>query len=227
MSLSIAERIALIRSGLPAHVRLIAVTKQVPSDAIREAYAAGIRDFAESRVQEAEPKQIQLQDLPDIAWHFIGHLQANKAQKALQLFESIHSVDSLKLAQRLDRLAEPLQQKPKVCLQVKILRDPNKHGWTIPDLLADLCALNQCRHLQIQGLMTIPPLGLDESETLAVFEGTWELAQKIREQNWPNIRMQELSMGMSADYHLAVKAGATAVRLGTVLFGERQTSSPP
>jgi hypothetical protein len=135
-------------------------------------------------------------------------------------------VDSLKLAQRLDRLAEPLQQKPKVCLQVKILRDPNKHGWTVPDLLADLCALNQCRHLHIQGLMTIPPLGIDESETLAVFERARELAVKIREQNWPNIRMQELSMGMSADYHLAVKAGATAVRLGTVLFGERQTSAP-
>jgi hypothetical protein len=93
-------------------------------------------------------------------------------------------------------------------------------------LLADLCALNQCRHLHIQGLMTIPPLGIDESETLAVFERARELAVKIREQNWPNIRMQELSMGMSADYHLAVKAGATAVRLGTVLFGERQTSAP-
>jgi pyridoxal phosphate enzyme (YggS family) len=165
--------------------------------------------------------------LPDITWHLIGHLQANKAQKALQLFEWIHSVDSLKLAQRLDRLAEQLQQQPKVCLQVKILRDPNKYGWTIPDLLADLCALNQCRHLQIQGLMTIPPLGLDESETLAVFEGARELAEKIREQNWPNIRMRELSMGMSSDYHMAVKAGATAVRLGTVLFGERQRSSPP
>lgn len=227
MTLSIAERIANIRSGLPADVRLIAVTKQVPSDAIREAYAAGIRDFAESRVQEAEPKQTQLQDLPDIAWHFIGHLQTNKAQKALQLFDWIHSVDSLKLAQRLDRLAEELKLRPKVCLQVKILSDPNKYGWTVPDLLAGLCPLNQCRHLQIQGLMTIPPLGIDESETLAVFERTRELAETIREQNWPNIRMRELSMGMSADYHLAVKAGATAVRLGTFLFGERQTSSPP
>lgn len=219
--MSIAERITNIRAGLPASVRLIAVTKQVPVDAMREAYAAGVRDFGESRVQEAEAKQAQLQDLPDITWHLIGHLQSNKAQKALEQFQWIHSVDSLKLAQRLDRLATESPDKPQVCLQVKILSDPSKFGWTIPELLADLPALAQCRHLQIQGLMTIPPLGLDEAETLAVFDSTRELAAKISDQNWPNIQMQQLSMGMSDDYPLAVQAGATMIRLGTVLFGER------
>ncbi|MBD2042017.1 YggS family pyridoxal phosphate-dependent enzyme [Microcoleus sp. FACHB-672] len=221
MSMTIAERITNIRAGLPADVRLIAVSKQVPVDAMREAYAAGIRDFGESRVQEAEAKQTQLSDLPDITWHLIGHLQSNKVQKALEQFQWIHSVDSLKLAQRLDRLASEGPFTPQVCLQVKILSDPGKFGWTIPDLLADLPDLAQCRHLQIQGLMTIPPLGIDEAETLTVFERTRELAAQIAEKNWPNMQMQQLSMGMSDDYPLAVKAGATMIRLGTVLFGKR------
>ncbi|MBD1939920.1 YggS family pyridoxal phosphate-dependent enzyme [Microcoleus sp. FACHB-68] len=223
MSMTIAERIRNIRAGLPADVRLIAVTKQVPVDAMREAYAAGIRDFGESRIQEAEAKQTQLSDLPDITWHLIGHLQSNKVQKALEQFQWIHSVDSLKLAQRLDRLACEGSFTPQVCLQVKILSDPGKFGWTIPDLLADLPDLAQCRHLQIQGLMTIPPIDIDEAETLAVFERTRELAAQIAEQNWPNVQMQQLSMGMSDDYPLAVKAGATMIRLGTILFGKRTT----
>nr|WP_199330719.1 YggS family pyridoxal phosphate-dependent enzyme [Microcoleus sp. FACHB-68] len=221
--MTIAERIRNIRAGLPADVRLIAVTKQVPVDAMREAYAAGIRDFGESRIQEAEAKQTQLSDLPDITWHLIGHLQSNKVQKALEQFQWIHSVDSLKLAQRLDRLACEGSFTPQVCLQVKILSDPGKFGWTIPDLLADLPDLAQCRHLQIQGLMTIPPIDIDEAETLAVFERTRELAAQIAEQNWPNVQMQQLSMGMSDDYPLAVKAGATMIRLGTILFGKRTT----
>lgn len=223
MTPSIAERITSIRASLPASVRLIAVTKQVPVEAMREAYAAGIRDFGESRVQEAEAKQTQLQNLPDITWHLIGHLQSNKAQKAVGQFQWIHSVDSLKLAQRLDRLASQLNTQPQVCLQVKILSDPNKFGWTVPELLADLPHLNQCAHLQIQGLMTIPPLESDDRQTLAVFERTRELADKIRQQNWENIQMQQLSMGMSEDYPLAVEAGATMIRLGTILFGERLT----
>ncbi len=224
MTSSIAERIALIRPQLPTSVRLIAVTKQVSVAAMREAYNAGIRDFGESRVQEAASKQQQLQDLPDITWHLIGSLQSNKAKKALELFQWIHSLDSLELAQRLDRLAQQLSCQPQVCLQVKLLNDPNKSGWTVPELLAALPELNQCQHLQIRGLMTIPPLGLTESEIHSVFKHTWELAVKIRQQNWSNVQMQELSMGMSEDYHIAVQAGATMVRLGTILFGERQNN---
>lgn len=199
----------------------MAVTKQVPVAVMREAYTAGIRDFGESRIQEAEQKQSQLQDLPDITWHLIGHLQSNKAKKALELFEWIHSVDSLKLAQRLDQLAGELSLTPHICLQVKILSDPNKFGWTVPELWADLPALAQCNHLQIKGLMTIPPLGLDESQTLSVFEQAQELAQKIHTTGTLPLFKPELSMGMSGDYSLAVTAGATIVRLGTILFGER------
>ncbi|BBD53721.1 MULTISPECIES: YggS family pyridoxal phosphate-dependent enzyme [Planktothrix] len=219
----ITEQIAKIRGSIPESVRLIAVTKTVSVEAMRVAYQAGIRDFAENRVQEASEKYPQLQDLSDITWHLIGNLQTNKATKALQLFQWIQSVDSLKLALRLDHLAGELGCQPQVCLQVKIIPDPNKFGWTIPELLAELPHLNDCQHLKIQGLMTIPPLGLTESETLDVFERTRELAETIRQQNWTNIRMQELSMGMSEDYSLAVQKGATMIRLGRIIFGQRRS----
>ena len=221
MTGSIAQRITKIRQQLPAGVRIIAVTKQVSVDAMREAYAAGIRDFGESRIQEAEAKLAQLGDLPDLNWHLIGHLQANKAKKALEQFQWIHSCDSLNLAQRLNRLAADLSLSPKICLQVKIVPDPNKYGWTVPELLGDLPELDQCNALNVQGLMTILPLGLSQQESLQVFEQTREVAEKIRQQNWSNLQMRELSMGMSGDYLLAVQAGATMVRLGQIIFGER------
>jgi pyridoxal phosphate enzyme (YggS family) len=221
MSSSINERITTIRSSLPNSVRLIAVTKQVSCEVMRSAYAAGLRDFAESRIQEAASKQVELQDLTDITWHFIGHLQSNKAKKALSQFTWIHSVDNLQLAQRLNQLAQELGVSPQVCLQVKILFDPNKSGWSVPELLTDLPALNECKNLKIQGLMTIPPAGLDDPEIACVFNRTRELTEEIQKQNWSNIKMQHLSMGMSGDYKLAVQAGATMVRLGTILFGDR------
>jgi pyridoxal phosphate enzyme (YggS family) len=221
MTSSISERITEIRASLPDSVRLIAVTKQMPTEAIRAAYAAGIRDFGENRIQEAATKQEQLQDLSDITWHFIGHLQSNKVKKALEQFTWIHSVDSLPLAQRLNQVAQQLGVSPQICLQVKILPDPSKSGWTVPELLANLPDLNQCKSLQIQGLMTIPPFGLNDAEILYVFNSTCKLAKEISEQNWDHIKMQELSMGMSGDYQLAVQAGATMVRLGTILFGKR------
>ena len=223
MTSAIAERINSIRQTLPNSVRLIGVTKQVSVQNIRAAYFAGIRDFGESRIQEAIEKQTQLQDLPDIKWHFIGHLQSNKAQKALEHFQVIHSLDNLKLAQRLNRLAEEISIQPEVLLQIKILPDHNKHGWTIPELLTDIPELNLCNNLKIQGLMTIPPLGLNETQTLALFQETRALANQIEAENWPNIKMHHLSMGMSEDYHLAIKAGATYIRLGTVIFGDRNT----
>lgn len=220
--MNIHDRIIHIRQDIPDTVKLIAVTKQVSVAAMRQAYAAGIRDFGESRIQEAQLKQSQLQDLPDITWHLIGRLQANKAKKALELFQWIHSVDSLKLAQRLDKLAEEIGCKPQVCLQVKIESDPNKTGWSVPQLLEDLPQLNKCINLQISGLMTIPPLGLDEAEIRGVFVRTYELSQEIHKRNWSNLQQMQLSMGMSDDYKIALASGATMVRLGRILFGERE-----
>jgi PLP dependent protein len=216
---TIKQRLAQIRQTLPPAVKLIAVTKQVSVEVLRSAYAAGLRDFGESKIQEAAEKQAQLADLPDITWHLIGHLQSNKAAKALELFDWIHSVDSLKLAQRLDQLASERSQPPNICLQVKVLPDPHKYGWTIPDLLKDLPAIAQLHHLNTVGLMSIPPYGLPDSETLAVFTRTRDLAAEIRQQ--VPLPLPELSMGMSNDYPLAVQAGATMIRLGRTLFGDR------
>jgi PLP dependent protein len=213
------QRLAQIRCRLPATVRLIAVTKQVPVETLRVAYALGLRDFAESRIQEAAAKQIELADWTDVTWHLIGHLQTNKASKALELFQWIHSLDSLKLAQRLDQLASERSLKPKLCLQVKLLPDPNKSGWTVSELLADLPELEQCQALDITGLMTIAPYGLPAAETRALFEQTRALAQQIQQQS--SLHLPELSMGMSGDYELAIEAGSTMIRLGRTLFGAR------
>ncbi|MBP0015651.1 MAG: YggS family pyridoxal phosphate-dependent enzyme [Roseofilum sp. SBFL] len=218
---SMANRIAQIRSTLPDRVRLIAVSKTVGSERIREAYRAGIRDFGESRIPESLQKQEELKDLTDITWHLIGHLQSNKAKKAIANFPWIHSVDSLKLAQQLNELAENLETKPKICLQVKIVPDPQKFGWRVPELLNDLPVLDRCDRLDIQGLMCIPPFGLNSEQTYEVFQQTAELADKIKQQDWSNLQMHHLSMGMSADYPLAIQAGATLIRLGTTLFGQR------
>ncbi|MGK7924449.1 MAG: YggS family pyridoxal phosphate-dependent enzyme [Spirulina sp.] len=221
MSHSIADRLHQLYQQLPSGVRAIAVTKQVSVEAIREAYQAGMRDFAESRINEALPKQEQLKDLEDICWHFIGHIQSNKAKKAIEHFPWIHSCDSLKLAQRLNRLAAELGRAPKIFLQVKILPDPNKYGWTRSQLLADLPELSRLSHLKIQGLMTILPLGLSEAEKLAAFQATRELRDAIARDEAIALTLPELSMGMSGDYPLAIQAGATMIRPGRILFGDR------
>jgi PLP dependent protein len=218
LTAQLAGRLAKIRPKLPPTVKLIAVTKQVSVVAMQAAYDLGIRDFAENRIQEAAAKQAELL-WPDVTWHLIGHLQMNKVSKALALFDWIHSLDSLKLAQRLNQLAAEQNLKPNCCLQVKLAPDPNKSGWAASELLSALPELMACQHLQIAGLMTIPPYGLPDSETLAIFEQTHELAQQIRQQS--GLCLPELSMGMSDDYELAIQAGATMIRLGRTLFGAR------
>lgn len=218
-SKAIAATIAQIRQTIPESVRLIAISKTVSVEVMRMAYEAGVRDFGESRIQEALPKLDALSDCPDITWHFIGHLQSNKATKVIEHFQWIHSVDSLKLAHRLNAIAA--STAPNICLQVKLRPDPNKFGWLEEELLADLPQLNECQNLKIRGLMVIPPYGLPDAETLFVFRQARELATKINQQTWPNLQIDQLSMGMSEDYPLAIQAGATMIRLGRILFGDR------
>jgi len=219
---SLKDRIVRFRETIPDTVRIVAVTKQVSAEVMRIAYAAGVRDFGENRIQDAEVKQEQLKDLTDVTWHLIGHLQANKAKKALEQFEWIHSVDSLKLAQRLNQLAVDRPHKPQICLQVKLLPDPNKFGWTEADLLADLPQLSDCKHLDIRGLMTIVPLGLESTEIFNLFVQTRELAVKIQQLNIEGLYLDQLSMGMSEDYLLAIRSGATMIRPGRILYGDLQ-----
>ncbi len=218
--MTIAHNIETIRRDLPASVKLMAVTKQVPVAQMREAYAVGVRDFGESRIQEAQAKQQELADLPDLYWHLIGHLQGNKVRKAVEMFDWIHSVDSLKLLQQLDRVCGELDKRIEICLQIKILPDPDKFGWTTAELLTDLPQIWECQHLKICGLMAIPPLGLTTAQTQALFESARDLSHQITQQSGSKLE-SELSMGMSGDYLSAIAAGSTIVRLGSVLFGDR------
>ncbi len=213
--------ITRLRAELPAGVRLIAVTKTRSAAEVRAAYAAGLRDFAESRIQEALPKQAALADLTDICWHFIGHLQSNKAKQALANFTWIHTGDRRRLLERLERLAGELNCQPQVCLQVKIRPDPDKYGWTPAELTAAWPDLLACQHLQFAGLMAILPLGLSDEEVLAAFQDVRALRDRLRAQVGDPQALPELSMGMSGDYPQAVQAGATMVRLGQALFGPR------
>lgn len=230
---TIQARIASIQQTLPASVRLIAVTKYVDPAAMRQAYAAGIRDFGENRVQDAMVKQAQLSDLTDITWHLIGHLQTNKAKLALKHFAWIHTLDSLNLAQRLDQYAAhhygatpkpggqlSWEQLPQVLLQVKILPDPNKFGWSVPELWQALPQLDLFQHLQIRGLMAILPQGLNLDQQQSAFGEVQTLAAEIQSRGWQRLKMDQLSMGMSGDYPLALQAGSTMIRLGTLLFSE-------
>jgi PLP dependent protein len=220
--MTIAQNIETIRRDLPDSVKLIAVSKQVSVALMREAYAVGVRDFGESRIQEAQAKQQELADLTDLCWHLIGHLQGNKVRKAVEIFDWIHSVDSLKLLQQLDRVCGELDKSPHICLQVKILPDPDKYGWTIPELMTDLPQICECQHLKISGLMAIPPLGLTIAQTQAFFESARDLSHQLSQQPGAQLQLSELSMGMSGDYLPAIAAGATIIRLGSILFGDRQ-----
>ncbi len=219
--LDIAANIARLQAELPAGVRLVAVTKTRTAQEVRQAYGAGLRDFAESRIQEAGAKQADLADLTDICWHFIGHLQSNKAKKALEQFQWLHTCDRLELALRLDRLAGERRCRPQVCLQVKVRPDPDKYGWSPAALRADFPQLLACQHLHWAGLMTILPLGLPEAAALEAFQDVVALRDRLRQQSREPRALPELSMGMSGDYRLALQAGATMVRLGQALFGPR------
>jgi PLP dependent protein len=210
------EHVSYIRQfcrEIPASVRVIAVTKQVSTALMRSAYAAGIRDFGENRVQEALQKQQELHDLPDIQWHFIGRLQSNKALKVVQHFDWIQSVDTLSLAERIDRHAQAEGKTIQACLQVKLRPDDTKSGWSSDELRRSMVQLRKLPALQIQGLMLIPPASLDSEALVSCFKEAQMLAQ--------DLNLTQLSMGMSSDYPIAIQCGATMIRPGRVLFGQR------
>jgi pyridoxal phosphate enzyme (YggS family) len=213
---TIADRINKIRNQIPAQVKLVAVSKYTTTEAVRAAYAVGVRDFGESRVQDSKIKQTELADLADITWHMIGSLQSNKARQAIAQFDWIHSIDRFSLAEQCDRIIAELGKSPKLLLQIKLAEDPTKSGWSEAELIADLPQLKKLANLDIVGLMTILPIGLDESQAYEIFSRLGDFAEKLRSQGWVNI--QELSMGMSADFAIAVKAGATMIRVGNQIF---------
>ena len=209
---------AAVRSGRsPNEIELIAVTKTHPAEKVQAAVEAGQTLFGESRVQEARAK-IPL--LPSrLRWHFIGHLQKNKIRHALPLFELFHSVDSLALAQNMQRLSDEDGMQPRVLLEVNLAGEASKHGFAPEALRRDLEALRSLGRLTVEGLMTIPPLAPEAEASRHFFVALRELRDDLETEF--NLRLPQLSMGMSGDYAIAIEEGATMVRIGTAIFGSR------
>ena len=208
-----ADRLRHLQAQLPPHTRLLAVSKGQSAEAMRTLVELGQRSFGESRLQEASLKQEALADLGPLDWHFIGHLQANKVRPVLQRFGTLHSIDSLALAQRTARIAAEEGVAPQVLLQVKLRDDPSKGGLSREDLLEAWPQLQALEPLRITGLMTMAPLGLAPEQREALFRECAALAR--------DLGLPELSMGMSGDWPEAARAGSTWVRLGSALFGSR------
>ncbi|MDI3538325.1 MAG: dependent protein [Bacillota bacterium] len=211
---------AAARSGRrPEDVRLIAVTKNVGPELIKEALAAGITDLGENRVQEAAGK---VPVFPEATWHLIGHLQTNKAKQAVRLFRLIHSLDSLRLAETLERRAEAEGCTVKCLVEVNVAGEATKHGVTPEELPGLLKAISAFQHIEVEGLMTVAPYVENPEEVRPVFRRLAELAREVSGLGLPRVNMTELSMGMSGDFEVAVEEGATMVRIGTAIFGPRR-----
>ena len=227
---TINERISIIQSRIheavlkspwpDSDVELIAVSKRFSPDDIRNAAKAGIKIFGESYLQEAKEKISQLLDL-HVQWHFVGHLQRNKAKEAVRLFDLIHSVDSIALGEELNKQAENIGKLQKILIQVNLGAEPQKSGISPTDLVALLLRLSDLPHIKIQGLMTIPPICETPEKAKIYFHHLRKVADQIHKLNLSNVSMRELSMGMSEDFEEAILEGATYVRIGTAIFGER------
>jgi pyridoxal phosphate enzyme (YggS family) len=224
---SIAESLERVREQIaqaaakagraPDEVELVAITKTHTAEKVHEAIQAGQNLFGESRVQEARTK---IPELPSaIRWHFVGHLQKNKIRHALPLFEMIHSVDSLALAQEVNRIAEEEGMHPRVLLEINVAGEGSKFGFSpdkLPEQMEELLVL---RRLSVLGLMTIPPLSEEPEASRKYFVQLRELRDRLQTEF--RVDLAQLSMGMTQDYAVAVEEGATLVRVGTAIFGER------
>jgi pyridoxal phosphate enzyme (YggS family) len=231
--MSVATNISSIKEGIAAAVRragrspdditLMAVSKTQPPERIREAYKSGLRVFGENRVQEFAGKAEALRDLHAAEWHMIGHLQTNKAAKTAELFRAVDSVDSLNLAEKLDAAARKLGRKLDVLLEINVGGEAAKSGVApdSPALGELLIATPRLEALVFRGLMTVPPFTEDPEGARPYFRKVRELRDRIAARKLPAITMDQLSMGMSHDFEVAIEEGSTCVRIGTAIFGER------
>jgi pyridoxal phosphate enzyme (YggS family) len=208
----------------PKAVNLVAVSKTVPADRVLAAINAGVTDLGENYVQEAREK-IEALSRETVSWHFIGHLQSNKAKYAVKLFDLIHSVDSLKLAKELDRRARAVGKAQKVLVQVNISGEATKSGIETEQAVALVRQMARLDNLSICGLMTMPPYFNSPEKVRPYFRALKDLHDLIRTEAIHNVSMAELSMGMSGDFEAAIQEGATLVRIGTAIFGERGTAA--
>ena len=228
--MSISERLAEVRRRIasaaassgrdPSSVRLVAVSKTFPIEAVREAFAAGQLDFGENKVQEALQKMAGSADLP-IRWHLLGHLQTNKARKAASAFAMIQSVDGIELLRKLDRAAEESGHTPELLIQVDLAGEATKFGARPTEVPRLFEAAAACRAARIVGLMTLPPAPDTPEGARPWFRQLRDLRDEWLGSGVPASMLRELSMGMSGDFEVAIQEGATLVRIGTAVFGSR------
>ena len=219
---TLAERIRSAAQAVqrdPASVGLLAVSKTKPASELREAYDAGLRDFGENYLQEALGKQVELSDLP-LIWHFIGPIQSNKTRAIAENFAWVHSVDRLKIAQRLSEQRPPELPPLNICIQVNVSGEASKSGCSPEDLPALALAISALPHLKLRGLMAIPEPTDDREQQNASFAAVSTLQAQL------GLQLDTLSMGMSHDLEAAIAQGATWVRIGTALFGARNYGQP-
>jgi len=219
---SIQERIskAALRAGRdPAAIRLVAVSKTVSAESIQQAIAAGVTILGENYVQEARNKIARIGK--QVEWHFIGHLQSNKAKYAVELFSMVHSVDRLSLAEELDQEANKQGKIVPVLIQVNISGEESKSGINPQGTLQLLDRIAGLQHLSVQGLMTMPPWFEDPENARPYFNALRKLREELANKKIHGVSLQELSMGMSGDFEVAIEEGATLVRVGTAIFGPR------
>jgi pyridoxal phosphate enzyme (YggS family) len=214
---------ACARAGRdPASVELVAVTKSQPPEVVNAAAELGLSLFGENRVQEAKAKAPQCSGR--LRWHMIGHLQTNKARDAVHLFEMIHSVDSLRLAQEIEKWAERVGRTMPVLLEVNVAGESSKFGYRSEQLLRELPAVNGLRRLEVQGLMTMAPWTPEPEKVRPIFRQLRQLKGEC--EKVLGVTLPHLSMGMTSDFEVAIEEGATLARIGTALFGERPPNSP-
>lgn len=211
---------ALSVGRTPSSIRLIAVSKTFPIEAIREAYAAGQRDFGENRVQEAQQKIAAGADLA-VRWHLLGHLQTNKIRKAAPAFSTIHSLDSIELLQRIDAAAADAGRTPELLIQVDLAGEATKFGAAPAEVPRLFDAAAGCRAARIVGLMTLPPVPETAEDARPWFRRLRELRDEWLAAGVPASMLAELSIGMSGDFEVAIEEGSTMVRVGTAIFGRR------
>ena len=211
---------AALRAGRnPDDILLIAVTKNVGVNDVRKGIEAGLDMFGENRVQEAEEKIVEVGH--NVQWHMIGHLQTNKVKKAVDLFDIIHSVDSIHLAAEIEKRAFAVKKQVSVLLQVDLADEETKFGFSKEELFDALDKLAGFVHLRVRGLMTIPPFSPEPEDSRIYFKELAKIKEKISESRLSEIDMDILSMGMSQDFEVAIEEGANMVRIGTALFGPR------
>ncbi len=215
-------RDAAVQAGRdPQSIKLVGVTKYVEAERVREAIVAGIHICGENRLQEAQSKMETIGSYPGVCWHFIGRLQRRKLKSLVGQFAVIHSVDSLELAEEIHRRAEELQQPQSILLQVNVGNEATKGGFSPSQLLEVLPAMSKFSHANVCGLMAIPPRTEEPEAMRPYFRMLKTLADEAQALNISGLELKELSMGMSNDYVVAIQEGATMVRIGSALFGDR------